>query len=118
MLDLKSLMASLKDSSSDSADLKARIIEKLRTIFDPEIPVNIYDLGLVYELDMNEIGEVHVRMTLTAPNCPVAEGFPDIVQNALWLVDGVSDVTVELVWDPPWSKERMTEAARLQLGML
>lgn len=98
-------------------ELRTRVIAKLRTIFDPEIPLNIYDLGLIYELDVQESGEVFVRMTLTTPNCPVAEGFPDIVQTALWLVDGVTDVTVELVWEPPWTSERMTEAARLQLGL-
>ena len=118
MLDLKHMIANFTDHSSDGDALKARIIEKLRTIFDPEIPVNIYDLGLIYELDVSATGVVHVRMTLTAPNCPVAEGFPDVVQDAIWLVDGVEEVNVELVWDPPWSKARMSESARLQLGML
>ena len=99
-------------------ELKTRVIEKLRTIFDPEVPVNIYDLGLIYQLDVRAGGDVYVRMTLTAPNCPVAQSFPDLVQNALWLVDGVSGVEVELVWEPPWSQEQMTEAARLQLGLL
>jgi FeS assembly SUF system protein len=118
MFDLKSLMASFKGQSSNAGDeLKSRVIKKLRTIFDPEIPVNIYDLGLIYQLDVNDIGEVQVRMTLTAPNCPVAGNFPDVVKDAIWLVDGVSEVTVELVWEPPWSKERMSEAARLELGM-
>lgn len=115
---LEKMIASLQEQPSDREDLKARIIEKLRTIYDPEIPVNIYDLGLIYELDVQTTGEVHVRMTLTAPNCPVAEGFPDIVQNAIWLVDGVNEVEVELVWEPPWSQELMSEAARLQLGLL
>lgn len=105
-------------ASADAPDLKTQIIKMLRTIYDPEIPVNIYDLGLIYELDVQTTGEVHVRMTLTAPNCPVAQDFPDMVQNKLWLVDGVNEVTVELVWEPPWGRERMSEAARLQLGML
>ncbi len=103
--------------TSGAEELRTRVIAKLRTIFDPEIPLNIYDLGLIYELDVRESGEVYVRMTLTAPNCPVAEGFPDIVQTALWLVDGVTEVSVELVWEPPWSIDRMTESARLQLGL-
>ena len=118
MIDFRKLSRHLQEKPSDPEKLEAHVIEMLRTIYDPEIPVNIYDLGLIYELDVNEAGEVHVRMTLTTPNCPVAEGFPDVVQNKLWLVDGVSDVTVELVWDPPWSRERMSEAARLQLDML
>jgi len=102
----------------EQVDLRARVIAMLRTIFDPEIPLNIYDLGLIYELAVQATGEVHVRMTLTAPNCPVAETFPGIVQAALWRVDGVTDVEVELVWDPPWGRENMSEAARLQLGLL
>ena len=114
---LEKMIAGLQEQPSDKQDLKARVIEKLRTIYDPEIPLNIYDLGLIYELDVQTTGEVHVRMTLTAPNCPVAENFPDIVQNAIWLVEGVNDVEVELVWDPPWTKELMTGAARLQLGL-
>src|SRR5512139_2330684 len=118
MFDFKKLVEHLKEKPTAPETLKSRVVEALRTIYDPEIPVNIYDLGLIYGLEVNEAGEVHVRLTLTTPNCPVAEGFPDIVQNKLWLVDGVSDVTVELVWDPPWDRERMTEAARLQLNLL
>lgn len=118
MIDFEKLNEHLQEKTIDPKTLEARVVEKLRSIFDPEIPVNIYDLGLIYELDVQATGEVHVRMTLTAPNCPVADGFPDIVQNALWLVDGVSDVTVELVWEPPWGRERMSEATRLQLGLM
>lgn len=118
MIDWKKLNEQLQQPPPDKEELKVRLIEMLRTIYDPEIPVNIYDLGLIYELEVKATGEVYVRMTLTAPNCPVAQSFPDMVQSQLWLVDGVSDVTVELVWEPPWSQERMTEAARLQLGML
>lgn len=118
MVDFEKLAEHLQEKPSDADELRARIIAALRTIYDPEIPVNIYHLGLIYELDVKESGEVRVRMTLTAPNCPVAENFPNIVQTALWRVDGVSDVTVDLVWDPPWGRERMSEAARLQLGML
>ncbi len=118
MFDWKNPNEKLQEPPPDKEELKARIVETLRTIHDPEIPVNIYDLGLIYELDVQATGEVHVCMTLTAPNCPVAESFPDRVQTRLWLVDGVSDVTVELVWEPPWSREHMSEAARLQLDML
>ncbi|MPW23012.1 SUF system Fe-S cluster assembly protein [Paraburkholderia sp. CNPSo 3157] len=100
-------------------DLRLRVIEALRTVFDPEIPVNIYDLGLVYDLNVDdEAGDVAIRMTLTAPGCPVAQTFPATVEDAVYSAAGVNGVRVELVWDPPWTKERMSEAARLQLGML
>lgn len=98
-------------------DLQARVVEMLRTIYDPEMPVNIYDLGLIYGLDVQPSGKVNVRMTLTAPNCPVAQTFPQNVQEVLMCVPGVSEVKVDLVWEPLWSRERMSEAARLQLGM-
>lgn len=107
-----------REQTLEPEELKTRLVEKLRTIFDPEIPVNIYDLGLIYDLLVGDGGEVFVRMTLTTPNCPVAESFPDIVQDALWRVDGVNEVTVKLVWEPPWSSAQMSEAARLQLGLL
>lgn len=100
-------------------ELEALVIEALRTVYDPEIPVNIYDLGLIYGLDVDEAtGTVHIRMTLTAPGCPVAQTFPQHVASAVDLVPGVNDAQVELVWDPPWSREMMSEAARLQLGLL
>lgn len=103
----------------DEDDLRERVIDMLRTVFDPEIPVNIYDLGLVYALDVDaQTGVVAIRMTLTAPGCPVAQSFPGIVEDCVNTVEGVSDARVELVWNPPWTKSRMTEAARLQLGML
>ncbi|WP_042300778.1 SUF system Fe-S cluster assembly protein [Paraburkholderia kururiensis] len=99
--------------------LRSRVIEALRGVFDPEIPVNIYDLGLVYGLDVDDTaGKVAIDMTLTAPGCPVAQTFPATVEDAVFSVAGVNDVHVELVWEPPWSLERMSEAARLQLGML
>ena len=102
-----------------SNDLRERVIDALRSVFDPEIPVNIYDLGLVYQLDVEaETGRVTIRMTLTAPGCPVAQTFPATVEDAVFSVSGVNDVHVELVWDPPWSRDRMSDAARLQLGML
>ncbi|MBD5805392.1 hypothetical protein AZOA_48480 [Azoarcus sp. Aa7] len=101
------------------AGLRADVIAALRTVYDPEIPVNIYDLGLIYGLDVDEeSGKVAVRMTLTAPGCPVAETFPGTVQCAVEEVSGVSEASVELVWDPPWSAAQMSEAARLELGLL
>lgn len=99
--------------------LEARVVAALRSVFDPEIPVNIYDLGLIYALDVDAAsGEVRIRMTLTAPACPVAQSFPEVVGDTVRMVDGVADVAVELVWEPPWSREMMSEAARLQLGMV
>jgi FeS assembly SUF system protein len=101
-----------------ASPLRENVIAALRTIFDPEIPVNIYDLGLIYDLDLDEDGKVFIRMTLTAPACPVAETFPGTVESRLTEVPGVTDVRVELVWDPPWSREKLSEEARLQLGLL
>jgi|SRR5437762_2809181 len=105
-------------SSVEVGALERQVIAALRTIYDPEIPVNIYDLGLVYELNVSTAGTVRLRMTLTAPGCPVAQTFPGMVERAIRSVPGVTDAHVELVWDPPWSRERMSEAARLELGMM
>ena len=104
-----------KKESND--DLKERVIAALKTVYDPEIPVNIHDLGLIYDVAINEEQHVHIQMTLTTPGCPVAQTFPGTVEQAVNQVDGVSDCTVELVWDPPWTQERMTEGARLELGI-
>lgn len=99
--------------------LESDVVAVLRTVFDPEIPVNIYDLGLIYGLAVDaESGVVHIRMTLTAPGCPVAQTFPATVAEAVRQVAGVEDVDVELVWEPRWSKKMMSEAARLELGLL
>ena len=98
-------------------DIKEEVIEMLKTIFDPEIPVNIYELGLIYEIDVSESGNVVIQMTLTAPGCPVAQTFPGDVENKISSIDGVNKVHVELVWDPPWTRDQMSEAAQLQLGM-
>jgi FeS assembly SUF system protein len=98
--------------------VREQVIEALRTVYDPEIPVNIYDLGLIYALDIDPAGVVRLEMTLTAPGCPVAQTFPATVEAAVRAVPGVTDAEVTLVWDPPWSSERMTEAAKLQLGLL
>ena len=101
-----------------AAVLRDNIVTALRTIYDPEIPVNIYDLGLIYELDIDGEGRVDLRMTLTTPGCPVAASFPHEVEQRLYDVPGVSEVRVELIWDPPWTMERLSEETKLQLGLL
>ncbi|MCS6786862.1 MAG: SUF system Fe-S cluster assembly protein [Thiobacillaceae bacterium] len=98
-------------------DLRERVIAALRTVYDPELPVNIYDLGLIYDLAIDPQGEVDIRMTLTAPGCPVAQTFPAQVARAVEAVEGVRVCRVELTWDPPWTPARASEAARLQLGL-
>jgi FeS assembly SUF system protein len=98
-------------------NLKEQVIAALKKVYDPEIPVNIYELGLIYDLQANESGEIAIRMTLTAPNCPVAGSLPANVERAVRAVPGVKSVKLELTFDPPWSKARMSEAAKLALGM-
>jgi FeS assembly SUF system protein len=98
-------------------ELRERIVEALGTCYDPEIPVNIYELGLIYDIDISEAGAVAVRMTLTSPACPAAASLPPEVESKVRDVPGVSGAKVEVVWDPPWTPERMSEAARVQLGM-
>jgi FeS assembly SUF system protein len=100
-----------------SLSLRPQVIEALCTVFDPEIPVNIYELGLIYDIDIDAERRVHVRMTLTAPACPSAQSLPLEVERKVRDVPGVSDVFVEVVWEPAWSMDRMSEAARLQLGL-
>ena len=107
-----------QQQAAQQATLEEQVIDALRGVYDPEIPVNIYDLGLIYTLDIDADGVVNIAMTLTAPGCPVAQTFPGTVECAVKCVPGVSDARVELVWDPPWTKERMTEAAKLQLGLI
>ena len=102
----------------DATTLYQRVEDMLRTVYDPEIPVNIQELGLVYDLDVSGDGVVTVKMTLTAPNCPAADAIPGEVETKLRSVEGVRDAKVELVWDPPWDKTRMSEAARLALGLM
>ncbi|HQZ87794.1 MAG TPA: SUF system Fe-S cluster assembly protein [Gammaproteobacteria bacterium] len=105
-------------SEITTPSLEERVIQNLKGIFDPEIPVNIYDLGLIYKIVVDdEAGDVKIDMTLTSPNCPVAQTFPQTVQDSILKVSGVSGVAVELVWDPPWDKERMSEVAKLELNM-
>ena len=97
-------------------DLKEKVITEIKKIYDPEIPVNIYELGLIYDIIINN-SEVKVKMTLTTPNCPVAESLPKDVKDSILEIDGVSKVDLDLVWDPPWDKSMMSEAAKLELNL-
>jgi FeS assembly SUF system protein len=103
--------------AADPSDVENAIVEALKTVFDPEIPVNIYELGLIYDIDLLDEGAVKVKMTLTSPGCPVAGSLPGEVQAKVQGVPGVGAVDVELVWDPTWNPSMMSEAARLELGM-
>ncbi|MGH9340007.1 MAG: SUF system Fe-S cluster assembly protein [Acidobacteriota bacterium] len=105
------------NQSTDIDELRKKIVEAIETCYDPEIPVNIYELGLIYRLDVQPSGDVEVDMTLTSPACPVAGSLPPEVEAKVREVPGVKDVKLELVWEPPWSMERMSEAAKLQLGI-
>ncbi len=98
-------------------EIKEGIIGTLRTVYDPEIPVDIYELGLVYQVEVDEAGKASVVMTLTSPMCPVAESLPPEVEAKVRAVEGVTDVALDLVWDPPWNPGMMSDAARLELGM-
>lgn len=97
--------------------IKEQVIAALRTCFDPEIPVNIYELGLIYKIDVTPENTVHIQMTLTSPACPVAGSLPPDVEEKVKSIPGVMNATVEVVWEPPWTPEKMSEAARLQLNM-
>lgn len=97
--------------------LQDKIVEQIKTVYDPEIPTDIYELGLIYDIDIQEGGRVAIKMTLTSPMCPVAESLPMEVQEKVSQVEGVSDVDLQVVFDPPWTKERMSEVARLTLDM-
>src|SRR5436305_8117294 len=99
-----------------SEDLRSRVIETLKTVYDPEIPVNIYELGLIYDLETTPSGEVLVKMTLTAPNCPVAEILPNQVKQKILSIEGVTSANIDIVFDPPWDRSRMSDAAKLALG--
>ena len=98
-------------------ELKDKIISEIKKIYDPEIPVNIYELGLIYKIDINDVKKVNIEMTLTSPNCPVAESLPKMVKDNILMLDGVDDVDLKLVWDPPWTKNKMSEAAKLELNL-
>ena len=116
----------LSDASADNEKarqtevdaLGERVVEALRTVYDPEIPVNIYELGLVYKIDIEDDNRVNVEMTLTSPACPVAGTLPGEVETRIREIDGVADASVEVVWDPPWHPGMMTEEAQLELGMM
>jgi FeS assembly SUF system protein len=102
----------------ETETLKQKVIACLQTIYDPEIPVNIYELGLIYEVDILPVNNVQIVMTLTAPGCPAAQTIPVEVDQKVRQIEGVSDVYVSVTWDPPWNKSMMSEAAQLELGML
>ena len=99
------------------SELKNKIIAEVKKIYDPEIPVNIYELGLIYNIIVDENNNVKIDMTLTSPNCPVAESLPKEVKDSIMNVEGVKDITLDLVWDPPWEKSMMSEAAKLELNL-
>ena len=98
-------------------DLKEKIIKEIKKIYDPEIPVNIFELGLIYKIEIIDNKKALIEMTLTSPNCPVAESLPNSVKESILKIDGVEDVELKLVWDPPWTKEKMSEAAKLELNI-
>jgi FeS assembly SUF system protein len=99
------------------SELKKKVILEIKKNYDPEIPVNIYELGLIYNIEIDEKNKVNIDMTLTSPNCPVAESLPNSVKDNVLKVDGVTDVDLNLVWDPPWDKDKMSEAAKLELNL-
>ena len=102
----------------DTDILRDKVVERLKTVFDPEIPVNIYDLGLIYRVDVLPINNVQITMTLTAPSCPAAQSLPIEVDQKIKEIEGVNDVHVQVTWDPPWDKSMMSEEAQLELGWL
>lgn len=104
--------------AQDILQLEAGILKALKTVYDPEIPVNVYDLGLIYEIDVDDYNNVDIKMTLTAPNCPIADSIVKEVRERIADVEGTERVTVDLVFDPPWDKSMMSEEAKLELGFL
>ncbi|MBF0491995.1 MAG: DUF59 domain-containing protein [Deltaproteobacteria bacterium] len=105
-------------SSEQIQKIEEHVLDTLKTCYDPEIPVNIYDLGLIYEHGVRDDATVYVKMTLTSPSCPVAETLPPEIEMKLRGIPGVIDVNVEVIWDPPWTPEKMSEAAKLELNMM
>ena len=99
------------------ADLKEKIISEIKKIYDPEIPVNIYELGLIYKIEVNEENKVIIEMTLTSPNCPVAESLPNSVKENILKIEEVKDVDLKLVWDPPWDKDKMSKEKKIELNL-
>lgn len=110
--------AKKQDAPASLEDLREQVVEAVKTVYDPEIPVNIYELGLIYKVEVNEAHDVQIEMTLTSPNCPAAQSMPAEVEQKTRSIEGVGEVTVDVVWDPPWSPEHMSEAARLELGIM
>ena len=98
-------------------ELKEKVIAEIKKIYDPEIPVNIYELGLIYKIEISDEKKVNIEMTLTSPNCPVAESLPNSVKNNILKINEIKDVDLKLVWDPPWTKDKMSEAAKLELNL-
>ena len=99
------------------SDIRNKVIEEIKKIYDPEIPVNIYELGLIYKIEVDEKNKVNIDMTLTSPNCPVAESLPKEVKDNIMKIEGVSEVNLNLVWEPPWDRDKMSEAAKLELNV-
>tara|TARA_B100001741_G_scaffold234323_1_gene195405 strand:+ start:161 stop:547 length:387 start_codon:yes stop_codon:yes gene_type:complete len=113
----KSNKEKLSNNSSKILTVKEKVIEEIKKIYDPEIPVNIYELGLIYNIIIDEVNNVKIDMTLTSPNCPVAESLPNEVKNSIKEIKEIKDVDLNLVWDPPWNKDMMSEAAKLELNI-
>jgi FeS assembly SUF system protein len=105
-------------NSINNLVIESEVLDALRTCYDPEIPVNVYELGLVYEVAVDDTGAVSIKMTLTSPHCPAVQSLPAEIESKVKAVTGVTDVKIDLVWDPPWDPSKMSEAARLQLGMM
>tara|TARA_B100000073_G_C23369236_1_gene426213 strand:- start:71 stop:388 length:318 start_codon:yes stop_codon:yes gene_type:complete len=103
---------------NEKESLKTKIIEALQTVYDPEIPVSVYELGLIYDIDISKDNDINITMTLTTPNCPEAQTIPEKIADTVLLVNGVRDVKVKITWEPPWDQEKMTEAAKLELGLI
>ena len=109
--------SSARKESITMNDLKSKVISEIKKIYDPEIPVNIYELGLIYKIEIKNESDVFIEMTLTTPNCPVAESLPKSVKDNIKKIEGVNEVELKLVWDPPWSKDKMSESAKLELNL-
>ncbi|MBI4810007.1 MAG: DUF59 domain-containing protein [Ignavibacteriales bacterium] len=107
-----------KLSTTEESIIKAQVIEMVRTCYDPEIPVNIYEMGLIYDIIVSNVGEIEILMTLTSPYCPAIQSLPMEIESKVKEIKGVTSVKVSIVWDPPWDPSKMTEAARLELGMM
>jgi FeS assembly SUF system protein len=105
-------------NSINNLVMESEVLDALRTCYDPEIPVNVYELGLVYEVTVDDAGAVAIKMTLTSPHCPAVQSLPAEIESKVKAIAGVADVKIDLVWDPPWDPSKMSEAARLQLGMM